>query len=202
MNKRITLLAVLLSMGFAGLFSQQQDKQAVSLLPGREAIPRLALKTNLLYDLTSTFNLGAEMRLSDYLSLTLDINYNPWTFSGNKKLKHVLVQPELRYWIYEPFNGHFLGAHLSYINYNAGNLPLGSLKDIRYRGEGYGLGFSYGYQWSLSPRWSMEASLGLGYMYLDYSSYECRTCGRKLGEASRHYFGPTKAAVSLVYILK
>lgn len=167
----------------------------------------MVVKTNLLSGLTTTFNLGVEARLNDYLSLDLGVGYNPWTFSDNKKFKHLSIQPELRYWIHEPFNGHFLGTHLWYTNFNAGGLDLpldifSGLKDYRYRGNGYGLGLSYGYQWLLSPRWSMEAAFGFGYLYLDYTRYECHSCGRSLGNESKHYFGPTKLAVSLIYIIK
>ena len=204
---RIALLLTCLSVSLNGLYSQQQPEVEASSLAGTESLPRLAVKTNLLYDLTTTFNLGAELRLNKYLSLDLSVNYNPWTFSDNRKLKHILVQPELRYWIHEPFNGHFVGTHLMYMNYNAGhlNLPLdifSTLDDYRYRGDGYGLGFSYGYQWILSPRWGIETSFGFGYMYQDYSRYECKTCGQKIGDETKHYFGPTKASISLIYILK
>lgn len=197
-------LVILLNIAFIGLYGQD-NTPSVSL---SEQVPlaRLAVKTNLLYDATTTFNVGGELRVSDYLTLDLSVNYNPWTFSDNKKFKHILVQPELRYWIYEPFNGHFLGAHLMYTNYNVGNvhLPLdifSELKDSRYEGNGYGLGFSYGYQWILSPKWNLEATFGFGYMYLDYSRYECKTCGKKLEEGNKNYFGPTKAGISLIYML-
>ena len=171
------------------------------------SFPSWGVKSNLLYDAVTTFNLGAEFRLSPYLTLDVSGSYNPWTFSDNKKLKHVSVQPELRYWLYEPFNGHFLGAHLLYTYYNVGGvrLPLGifpELKDYRFQGNGYGAGFSYGYQWLLSNRWNLEATFGFGYLYLDHRRYECRTCGDKVGRESKHYFGPTKVGLSLIYVLK
>lgn len=59
---------------------------------------KAAIKTNLLYDATTTFNLGAEFALSPKWTLDVSGNYNPWTFSNNKKWKHWLVQPEARYW--------------------------------------------------------------------------------------------------------
>lgn len=169
--------------------------------------PSWGIKNNLLYDATMTFNLGAEFRLSSYLTLDVSGSYNPWTFSENKKFKHIAVQPELRYWIYEPFNGHFLGGHLLYVNYNVGGIkmPLGifsKLKDFRYQGNGYGMGFSYGYQWILSNRWNLETTFGFGYVYLDHTKYACRTCGKKVGNESKHYFGPTKMGVSLIYVIK
>ncbi|GAB6122672.1 DUF3575 domain-containing protein [Dysgonomonas termitidis] len=165
-------------------------------------MPFLGLKSNLIYDLTTTVNLGAEVRMSEYLTLDISLNYNPWTFSNNRKFKHFMIQPELRYWINEPFNGHFWGGHLLYSHFNVGNLPFGDFADYRYQGDAYGFGVSYGYQWILSPRWSIEASLGIGYIHMDYTRYECEVCGRELGKGSHNYFGPTKAGISLIYILK
>ncbi|GAB6118864.1 DUF3575 domain-containing protein [Dysgonomonas termitidis] len=169
--------------------------------------PRLAVKTNLLYDATTTFNLGLEVRLKNRYTLDIPVNYNPFTYSGNKKLKHILVQPELRYWFCEPFFSHFIGVHALYANYNVGaiKLPLNlypGLETGRYRGDIFGMGISYGYQWMLSPRWNIEATIGLGYAYTDYDRYECKTCGKLLESGSRHYFGPTKAGISLIYIIK
>lgn len=70
-------------------------------------LPAFAIKTNALYWATTTPNLGFEIGLSDKFTLDLSGNYNPWTFSDSKKLKHWLVQPELRFWTCERFNGHF-----------------------------------------------------------------------------------------------
>lgn len=72
----------------------------------------VAVKTNLLYDATTTFNLGAEIGLSPRWTLDLSANYNPFSFSDNKKWKHWMAQPEARYWFCERFNGHFMGLHL------------------------------------------------------------------------------------------
>ena len=44
----------------------------------------VAVKTNLLYDATTTFNLGAEFCLAPKWTLDLSANYNPFTFSDNK----------------------------------------------------------------------------------------------------------------------
>ena len=72
------------------------------------------LKTNLAYWATTTPNIGVEKRLSDHWSLDLSTGWNPFTFHGNKKLKHIAVQTEMRYWLDSPFLGHFFGANLLY----------------------------------------------------------------------------------------
>lgn len=97
------------------------------------------LKTNLAYWATTTPNLGVEKRLSDHWSLDLSTGWNPFTFRKNKKLKHIAVQTEMRYWLDSPFLGHFFGANLLYSHYNAGgvHLPLGlfpKLKKHRFQG--------------------------------------------------------------------
>ena len=84
-----------------------------------------AVKTNLLYDATTTVNLGAEVGLSPQWTFDLSANFNGWTFGdNNKKWKHWLIQPELRYWLCERFNGHFVGTHLLGGVYNFSNLNL------------------------------------------------------------------------------
>jgi len=162
----------------------------------------IGLKTNILYDATSTLNLGLEVGLSPQWSLELPVNYNPWEFSDNKKLKHWLVQPEVRYWLCERLNGHFFGLHGHAAGFNVGGIKLFGLEDSRFEGNLFGGGFSYGYHWILNSRWSIEATIGLGYAYIDYNEYGCAECAPKLSEGTRHYFGPTKAGISLIYIIK
>lgn len=169
--------------------------------------PELGVKTNLIYDATTSLNIGAEIKIGEQYSLDISANYNPWSFSKNKKFKHILLQPELRYWIREPFNGHFWGVHVMYSHYNIGGikLPLLSeqaLEKTRYQGDLYGTGISYGYQWHLSPKWNLEATIGLGYAYLDYKAYECKSCGQELYKKNKHYVGPTKLGLSLIYLIK
>ena len=76
----------------------------------------VALKNNLLYDATTTPNLALEIGLGKKTTLDLYGGYNPFTFGGNKRFKHWLVQPEFRYWTCERFNGTFWGLHLHGVN--------------------------------------------------------------------------------------
>jgi outer membrane protein OmpA-like peptidoglycan-associated protein len=143
-----------------------------------------------------------EFRLSRRFTLDIPVNYNPWTFSGGRKLKHRLVQPELRYWNRQAFRGSFWGIHTHVAQYNVSRI----FSDYQFEGWLAGAGVSYGYRWNLSDRWGMEASIGAGYAYLDYDRYDasvgnCNGCGTKLGSDKKHYFGVTRAAVSLLYTL-
>lgn len=173
----------------------------------------IGIKTNLLYG-ASTFtpNLGAEIGLGKRTTLDISGGYNWFNLDGkknnNKKLVHWVVQPELRYFLCERFNGHFFGVHALYAQYNIGghNLPmLFGKRSENYRQEGnaYGAGISYGYQWMLGKSWNLEFNIGVGYMRMRYDKYDCRNCGDKIETGkTKNYFGPTKAGISLIYILK
>ena len=140
---------------------------------------------------------------------TLDLygGYNPFTFGGNKRFKHWLVQPEFRYWTCERFNGTFWGLHLHGGEFSVAGIHLPfkmfpSLKDHRYEGYFYGGGVSVGHQWVLSKRWNLEASVGVGYAHWVYDKYRCVNCSPKIKSGHKNYVGPTKVAVSLVYFIR
>lgn len=161
-----------------------------------------AVNTNGLYWLTATPNLGFEYGFHKKLSVAINGNYNPFTYKDNSKMKHWLVQPEFRYWLSETFKGHYFGLHGMAGAYNFGNLPFGSMKDYRYEGNLYGGGLTYGYQWIASNRVNIGVELGMGYLKMDYDKYYCPTCGERVDHYRSSYFGPTKLAVSIIYLLK
>lgn len=187
-------MSVLLLLFAASAYAQDQG--------GKNYLPKFAIKTNALYWATTTPNLGIEIGLSKKLTLDISGNYNPWEFSDNRQLKHWLIQPELRYWLCERFNGHFFGIHGHYAEVNVSNLDMLGLGHYRYEGQIYGGGISYGYQWMIGKRWSMEAEIGLGYARINYDKYDCGSCGSKIGSNSKNYLGPTKAALSFIYFIK
>lgn len=168
---------------------------------------RVALKTNPLYWATTTLNLGTEVRVAPRWSVDLTVGYNPFTFADNAKLKHVLVQPEARYWLCSTFAGHFIGAHALYSHYNAGNIdaPFGllpELKEHRFQGNMGGAGLLYGYSWMVGRRWSVEAVIGLGVGVASYRKYLCEVCGTQVDKGTRWFFMPTKLAVSFAYYIR
>lgn len=189
---KFLLLAILMLTCAIGMHGQEKNYY----------MPKFAIKTNALYWATTTANLGFEVGLSKKLTLDVSGNYNPWEFSNNKQIKHWLVQPELRYWLCERFYGHFFGLHAHYAEANVSNLNIFGLGDYRYQGNIYGAGISYGYQWILNKRWSMEATVGVGYARLNFDKYNCGTCGSKIGKEHKNYFGPTKIALSIIYVIK
>jgi hypothetical protein len=168
----------------------------------RTSAQQIVAKSNLLYDLTTTINIGLEVSMAPKWTVDLPVSYNPWGFADDKKLKHWLIQPEVRYWLCEKFNGHFVGLHAHIGAYNVAGIEWLGLKDYRYEGNIYGAGLTYGYQWILNPSWSLEANIGLGYAYLSHAQYPCGECMPKITNLTRNYLGPTRAGVSLIYIIK
>ena len=56
----------------------------------------IAIKTNLLYDISTTINLGAEFRLAPKWTLDLSAKYNQFKFNDSKNFKTFISQPKLR----------------------------------------------------------------------------------------------------------
>ena len=177
------------------------------------------IKSNLLYDATSTINLGVEFALTDKLTLDVSGNFNPWSLPQkiNSKgevveyayIRHWMIQPEARWWFCEKFNGHFVGAHIHGGQFNMGGmsfLPAGwgdkGIQVKRYQGWLMGTGLSYGYHWIISSRLSLEFSLGAGYAFLRYDKYPKVASNKKEPNSFKmHYFGPTKAGISVIFMV-
>lgn len=178
------------------------------ILPLAAKSQEFALKSNILYDATTTPNIGAEVKFAPQWTGDLSGNVNGWAINDHR-WKHWLVQPEIRYWFCEAFSGHFLGAHLLGGQYNFGNLNipvkfLGSdfreLKDYRFQGWAGGVGVAYGYSWILDKHWNLEAVFGFGWLYTRFDKFECADCGQRIDKNHPHnYVGPTKVALNLVY---
>lgn len=165
----------------------------------------IALKTNLLYGSTLTPNVGVEVGMGKKHTVQLFYGLNPWDTSSGKSLRHWVAQPEYRYWFCQSFNGWFIGAHFMGGEFNVGGvkLPFGlfsEFEDHRYEGWFAGGGITAGYQWPLSRHWSFEASIGVGYDYIKYDKYKCGECGELIKSSHSNYFGPTKAALSFLYV--
>lgn len=177
------------------------------------ASAQLAVKTNLLYDATTTPNIGVEVGLGKRHTAQLFYGLNPWTFGGDSKAKHWLLMPEYRWWTCTTFNGWFFGVHAMGGEFNAGkvNLPVPGaffkgdnlrqgVKDYRYEGRYLGGGLTAGYQWILNKHWNLEAELGVGYDHIWYDKYPCAECGTRLEKAETNYVGLTKLGLSILYI--
>jgi hypothetical protein len=189
---------LLLILSFIALFSAKES-----------SAQEWALKSNLLYDATTTINLGFETALAEKWTFDLSGNWNPFQFEDNMKWKHWLIQPEFRYWTCRKFGGHFFAAHLLGGQYNFGNIDglpnflgsdLSQLADHRYEGWYAGAGVGYGYAWMLGKHWNLEAEIGVGAAYTNFEKYKCPKCCKLVGTDDHIYYGLTKLAINLVYL--
>lgn len=172
--------------------------------------PKYAVKINALYGLaTLTPNIGFEIGLNGKSSLDFSASFNPWNREGtpddNKKIAHALIRTEYRRWLCEQYNGHFFGVHAYYTNFNVSGhkVPLLNFKkENRYQGFGFGAGITYGYNLPLSKNWGLEFNIGIGAAWLKTDKYDCGICSEVKDTYDKIYVGPTRAGITLVYIIK
>jgi hypothetical protein len=188
--------------------SFSQEKQGVS---NDFESPKLVVKTNALYWLTTTPNLSVETPLSDKLSLDVLACWNPWEFGERARFQVFVIQPEVRYWLGKSMKGHFIGTHAHYVRANVGlidatvigtpiNFHLSFLPNYRKKGDIYGLGASYGYSWLLGTKWRLEGVVSLGYAHMQYDTYV--KDGSRIARDYYNYVGPTKLGINFVYVIK
>ena len=52
----------------------------------------------------------------------------------------------------------------------------------------------------LNGIWNFEASIGVGAAYITYDKFNCGICGAKINDGDKIYIGPTKLALSLLFM--
>ena len=163
----------------------------------------MAVKTNLLYDAALVPNVGLEFYLGKGWSVCGDWMYAWWS----KDAKH-------RYWrVYggelevrkyfgrkaaeKPLQGHHLGVYAQRLTYDFETGGKGYLSDF-----GYGVGVEYGYSLPVAKRLNIDFGLGVGYGGGKYKVYDPEDgCYVYKETKKRRWFGPTKAEISLVWLL-
>ncbi len=167
---------------------------------GRTYTP--ALKTNLLYDAVTAVNLSLELPIGKRFSIMFEDVCPWWTMGVNGnvycfQIWEMGVEP--RWWFKSKGNlrGHFFGLYA-----RSGLYDVQYDKSVCYQGEYWSAGLSYGYAWKLGKKLQMEFSLSLGYLSMDYRSYQPDPQYEflyKYQDGNLSYFGPTKLALSLVW---
>lgn len=183
-----------------------------------------ALKTNLLFDAATLFNIELEVPIGRHFSILGEWTFPFWGGLGNRggvapiplysekyTLQMLSAGVELRYWFkrrdkmndkaqrwgdYNPLCGWFVGP---YIGRGVYDFQLG--KD-GIQGDFYtAIGVSGGYAHPIGKYFHMEYSIGVGYMQTQYKHYTPMD-GHKVYQYDGKYtwIGPTKAKVSLVWI--
>lgn len=183
------------------LLAQQSDGMERSL-------PRVALRTNLLYDATLSPNLGVDVRGDSTWTVGLLAGMNAWDIDKekNKKWRHMLFSFRARKYVNDSvFHKGYFEADAIYSHFNVGNVkfPLGLYKTVRERrlqGDLLALGGKYGYSWILSRDWRIEAEAGVAIGYAWFKEYDCPHCGTYYGKDDRIFLLP-QLGVNIVYII-
>ena len=158
----------------------------------------VAVKTNTLYWMAAgTMNAEVEFGLSRRTTFALSGLYNPWTFKDDRMMHLGAVQPELKYWFCERFEGHFVGLHVHGAQFFGDLLGFG---DKRYDGWLAGAGLSWGYDWILSTHWNMEFEVGYGINHAWYKETDCLPCVKSYVNRQKTFHSPTKIALSFAYL--
>jgi len=159
------------------------------------------LRTNLLYDAALIPNIGAEVGVSNKVTIVGNMMFNWLGFSQKQLYWRILSgDVECRYWLGNDLNnylrkGHHIGIYGAFYRYDVELGKEGQMGDFNYGG-----GISYGYSAPLNRSLSLDMSIGIGYMGGEYKQYRYIE-GRYVWQADkqRNYFGPTKAEVTLVW---
>ena len=174
----------------------------------------LALKTNLLYDALTLLNYSIEVPFNEKFSV-LWYHQFPWWGWGEADnqycIRFLSMGAEGRWWFKpkprpqmgksvqrDKLMGHFVGLYAE-----SGKWDFEWGRDICHQGEHWSVGLSYGYSMPLGRRLNREFSISVGYASIAYRKYEpsedYEILWRDPEKQGRwHYFGPTKAQVSLV----
>lgn len=172
----------------------------------------MSLSTNMLYDALLVPNIGAEFYLGKNLSVTANWMYGWWSKNNRHRYWRIYGGDlAVRYWFgkaakEKPLTGHHAGVYGTIFTYDfefggrgqMGGKPGGSLWE---RAQ-YAVGLEYGYSLPIARRLNLDFTLGVGYMggtYYDYRPVDGHYMWQKT--VRRHWFGPTKLEVSLVWLI-
>lgn len=164
----------------------------------------LGLSTNLLYDALLIPNIGMEIYLGRGWSVAGNWMYAWWKsdrshryhriYGGDLELRRRFGTKPGR----SPLTGHHAGIYGQMLTY-----------DLEWGGKGYlgdrwsyGAGIAYGYSAPIGRRLNLDFTLGVGYLGGEYFEYVPQD-GLYMWQATkqRHWFGPTKVAISLVWLI-
>lgn len=172
----------------------------------------MGLKTNLLYDALLVPNVGVEFYLGKNWTVGANWMYSWWSrdkkhrywrmYGGEMAVRKYFGGAAER----KPLTGHHLGVYGQIFTYDfetgghgyMGGKPGGTLWDKM----NYAAGIEYGYSLPVARRLNLDFVIGLGYWggtYYEYLPMDNHYVWQATRQ--RHWFGPTKAEISLVWLL-
>lgn len=165
----------------------------------------VALKTNFLYDAVLVPNLGLELNIYKNFTIYGDLMYAGW----NLPTKHIYwdlfgAQGGIRKYFgrasnERSFSGHHAGVYCQALAYDLQAGFIGQQTPT----INIGVGIEYGYSFPVALGFNIDLDLGVGYLTGTYYEYDIKDEHYTWrGTIHRNWFGPTKASVSLVWLIK
>lgn len=175
---------------------KQQQKKKQQPKKQKKEKRYIALKSNVPFQALSIHNLAVEVQVHKQVTVDFPVMWSISDIEREHAVRGIAFQPEGRWWLKKAGTGHFFGvhAHAAWFNlkwednrYQTGKRPL------------LGAGISYGYKLPLSAHWGAEFNIGAGYANMKYDTFYNIENGAQLDTRIRHYWGITRAGISLVY---
>lgn len=171
-----------------------------------KAQTRVDLRTNLLTWAVGSPGLGVSLGIGPCWQVGIDGSYGNWNVSHRSTAIRISTAgAEARRYLQpatedkNACRGIYLGLDTRYTHFNH------RLTDIGREGDLITAGILVGYTFCLGhPRWSLDASLGCGYIHRNYERYtwyEPAQDFRYLDTRTRNGFGLTNLSVSIAYRL-
>ena len=165
----------------------------------------ISLKTNLLYDAVLIPNVGLEINIYRNFTIYGDVMYAGW----NIPARHVYwdfygAQAGLRKYFgrtakERSFSGHYAGIYTQALAYDLQAGYIGQQTPTL----NVGVGVEYGYSFPVALGFNIDLDFGIGYVTGTYYEYDVKDDHNAWrGTVQRNWFGPTKASVSLVWLIK
>lgn len=172
----------------------------------------LDLRTNMLYDALLIPNIGVEFYLGKGYSILADWMYGWWktdrthwywrAYGGGIALRKWFGEASKQ----KPLTGHHIGIYGNVFTYDfetggrgqMGGKPGGTIMDKM----NYAAGVEYGYSLPVARRLNIDFTIGVGYWGGTYYEYiPDGKCYVWQSTKRRHWVGPTKAEISLVWLI-
>lgn len=172
----------------------------------------MSIKTNMLYDVLLTPNIGIEFNIGKRFSVATNWMYAWWkndnknwywrTYGGDISIRKWFGKKST----VKPLTGNHIGLYTQALTY-----------DFQFGGKGYlageshgnifdkanfAIGIEYGYSLPIAKKLNLDFTLGVGYMWGIF--YECTSideCYVWQATKNRRWIGPTKAEISLVWLI-
>lgn len=170
------------------------------------------VRTNMLYDALLIPNIGVEFYLGKDWSVVANWMYGWWkrdpshwywrAYGGDIAVRKWFGRVAKE----KPLTGHHLGVYGQIFTYDLetggkgymGGKPGGTLWDKM----NWAAGVEYGYSLPIAQRLNIDFTIGVGYWGGTYHEYKpVDNCYVWQCTKQRHWFGPTKAEVSLVWLI-